>query len=196
MNRNLTIIALISLVAMFTSCDTKTVAPATKHATTTTSVKPTIVYVNIDSVAINYKMYKDLIKEFTVKAEKAQKELEGRATTFQKELQSFENEVKNGLITRTGAMEKEQQLQVKQQEIMQYREQVLGKLSEEETVMTNKIRYNIQQFIEKFNDEAKYDMIISTSSASGTVLTANPNLDITLDILNGLNAEYVPEKKK
>lgn len=198
MTRNFTIIALISLAAMLVSCGTQTDATTTKHSTAagTPSVKPTIVYVNVDSVAMKYEMYNDLREEFTTKAKKAQKELEVKATAFQKELISFENEVKNGLITRTGAMEKEQKLQAKQQEILKYREQVLAKLSEEETVMGNKIGYSITEFIEKFNATAKYDMIISTSASSNTVLTANPNLDITADIYNGLNKEYTPAKKK
>ena len=140
-------------------------------------------------------MYQDLNKEFLVKADKSRTALEKKGTAFQTKFKSFENKIKNGLVTREEAMAMEQKLQVEQQEIMQYRDAELAKLGEEEQVMVNKIRYNVSEFITKYNLEKKYDLILSTASGSSTVMASNPALDITNDIIKGLNAEYVPAKK-
>ena len=39
-------------------------------------------------------------------------------------------------------------------------------------------------------------MIITTSAATNTVIVGNPALDITQDVLTGLNNEYIKSKKQ
>ena len=71
-------------------------------------------------------------------------------------------------------------------------------MAEEQQVMMNQIADAIKTFIDKFNEEHKYAMIISTQ---GSVLPApvacgDPDLDITDALLEGLNSEYVKNKGK
>ncbi len=193
MIKKFTIVAFFAALLITVSCNETTTA--NQSQATTPSVQPKIVYVNTDSIVKAYKMYQDLNKEFVVKAEKSQKGLEKKGTAFQTKLKSFENKIKNGLVTREEAMKMEQQLQAEQQEIMQFRDQEVAKLGEEEQVMINKIRFNVSEFIEKYNKEAKYDLILSTATGSNTVMASNPGFDITNDIITGLNAEYTPAKK-
>ena len=56
-------------------------------------------------------------------------------------------------------------------------------------LMMNKISDAIMQYVKKYNAEKKYSMIISTQGAN-TVLIADPALNITDDLLKGLNEEY------
>ena len=39
-------------------------------------------------------------------------------------------------------------------------------------------------------------MIITTSAATNTIIVGNPALDITKDVLAGLNDEYIKSKKQ
>lgn len=151
-----------------------------------------IVYVNIDSLVQGYQMYKDLNAEFVKKAEGIQKEFDRRGAAFQKNATSYQQKMQNGLLTRMDAAKEEEKLQQQQQQLLQYRDEVVAGISEEEAVMINKIKFAIQEYINKYNAEKKYDLIISTSMATGIVLAGNPSLDITADVLKGLNAEYVP----
>ncbi len=192
MIKTLISVVMLVVVASFTSCNQQGTQPA---QTATQTTKSSVVYVNIDSLVNNYTMYKDLNAEFIQKAQKVQTDLEKKGNAFQAKLQTFEKQVKNSLITRTEAMTKEQNLQKEQQELLQYRDQILQKIAEDEQVLRNKIIFSIKEFIKKYNETKKYDLIITTSEASGTVVASNPSLDITNDIILGINAEYIPEKK-
>ena len=81
--------------------------------------------------------------ECVKKADGIQRDLESRATAIQKKFQTYENRIKNGLVTRTEAMNMEQEMKKEQQDILQYRDEVLGKMAEEERVMIKKNKYNI-----------------------------------------------------
>ena len=62
--------------------------------------------------------------------------------------------------------------------------------------MMNQIADAIKTFVDKFNAENGYAMIIATQGdiLPSPVVTADPELDITDAILAGLNAEYVQNK--
>ena len=63
-------------------------------------------------------------------------------------------------------------------------------IQEEQQVMLNQIADAINQFILKYNEEKKYSMILTG------VFLGDPALDITNDIIEGLNEEYIKNKKK
>ena len=60
-------------------------------------------------------------------------------------------------------------------------------------VMNNQIADAIKTYIQKYNEEKKFAMIL-TCQAGQPVLVADPSLDITNEVLAGLNAEYVKTK--
>jgi outer membrane protein len=65
-----------------------------------------------------------------------------------------------------------------------------AEIQEENAVMMNKVMDAIEQYIKKYNDEKKYALILTG------VFEGDPKLDITNDIIEGLNNEYVKNKKK
>ena len=64
--------------------------------------------------------------------------------------------------------------------------------------MQNQIADAIKSFIDEYNAEKEYAMIIATQGdiLPAPVVAADPDLDITSDLLAGLNAAYVKEKAK
>ena len=56
----------------------------------------------------------------------------------------------------------------------------------------------IKSFLDKFNEDKKYGMIISTQGdiLPAPVVTGDASLDITDEIIAGLNEEYVKNKNK
>ena len=67
---------------------------------------------------------------------------------------------------------------------------------EEQQVMTNQLADAINNFIVKFNEEKKYAMILATQGdiLPSPVVTADPELDITDALIEGLNADYIKTK--
>lgn len=152
-----------------------------------------IAYVNMDSLIGNYTRYIDLSSEFEGKATKVQGDLESRARRLQNEIMDFQEKVQKGLVTRSQAQQLQEQLEKKSTDFETQRQQHVGTLAEEEQVMTNQVIYAITEYIKKYNAGYKYKMILSTSN-NVPILHADPALNITKVILDGLNAEYAAEQ--
>ncbi|MDE5944443.1 MAG: OmpH family outer membrane protein [Rikenella sp.] len=148
-----------------------------------------IVYVQIDSLMRGYGLAMDLQEAFAAKSEKAQNQLTAKGRSLEREMRDYQEKAQKGLITRFQAQDIEAGLQKKQQSVLEYRERMMQELAEEEAVMMNRISEAIMQYVRKYNAEKKYSMIISTQGAN-TVLIADPSLNITDELLAGLNAEY------
>ena len=70
-------------------------------------------------------------------------------------------------------------------------------MAEEQQVMMNQIANAIAEYVEEFNAEHGYAMILATAGniLSTPVVTADPSLDITEQLLAGLNAAYIKTKE-
>ena len=149
-----------------------------------------IVYINTDSLVRNYDLFVDLKSKFDVKAEKVQKELERKTKSLERKVADFQNKIEKGLVTRAQAAEMEQRLTVEQQNVLQYRDKALAELQEEEQVLFNNINNDVEIYLKKYNAEKNYDLILNTNGAANTVLIGNPSLDVTVEVLDGLNKDY------
>jgi outer membrane protein len=153
-----------------------------------------VVYVNIDSLMRGYDMYFDLQKEFEVKAKKKDGDFTARMKKFESDARDFQEKVEKGLVTRSQAQQLQEGLAKREQELLALRQQLQGELQEEEGVMLRQIQNNIQTYITEYNKDKKYSLILSTSGAS-VVLYGEPALNITSEVLAGLNEAYVKARK-
>jgi outer membrane protein len=149
-----------------------------------------VVYVNIDSLVRGYDLYFDLQKEFEAKAKKKDGDFTARMKKFESDARDFQEKVEKGLVTRSQAQQLQEGLAKREQELMQLRQQLQSELQEEEAVMLRQIQNNIQNYITEYNKDKKYTLILSTSG-SNVVLYGDPELNITSEVLNGLNETYV-----
>ena len=87
-------------------------------------------------------------------------------------------------------------LQDQQNSFNQYAAQKQQEIAEEQQVMMNQIADAIKTFIDNFNAEKGYAMILTTQGdiLPAPIVTGDPALDITDEVLEGLNAEYVKSK--
>ena len=141
-----------------------------------------IVYIDLDRILSEYDMANDLRSVVETKAQNIQAEVTRRGQKLEKEVAAYQEKIQKGLMTRSVAEVQGQKLQ--QQEI-----------NEEQLVMMNQLGDAIHTFITKYNEEKKYAMIL-TNSGGAPVITADPALDITEDILAGLNEEYIKTKNQ
>lgn len=153
-----------------------------------------IAYINNDTLINNYEFFVELKTAYESKAEKIQAELQNKSRALERKMVSAQEKVEKGLVTRAEAMQLEQSLQSDQQQLMAYRDKVLAELGEEEQVMFNKLQDAVTTYIDKFNETAKYDLILNQNSTTNTIIIGNPNLDITKEVLEGLNKDYVAKK--
>ena len=71
-------------------------------------------------------------------------------------------------------------------------------MQEEQAVTMNQIANAVKEYVDKFNAEKQYAMIIATQGdiLPQPVVTGDPGLDITDLLIEGLNAEYIKTKNE
>ena len=154
-----------------------------------------IVYVNTDTLLNNYEYYKDVVKEFDSKRFALENDLAKRSQSFQNEVALFQRRAQAGGMTEEQAKTTQLALQQKEQDIMLFRDNAAGNLQEEQAKKTDALLSNIHDYLKKYNSSDKYDMVIGYSKGGG-VLYAKEDLDITQDVLKGLNEDYKSSNKK
>ncbi len=184
-------------MALIASCSQN---PSTTTTTTdsekTAPAAGSIVYLQLDSVVNNYDMFNDLKSELEVKVQKIQSELQSKGRAFQNAAKDFENKINKGLLTQAEAQERNQVLTNRQADLQNLSAQKEAEIAEEQAVMINKVMDAIQTYVAKYNEEKKYALILTSTAATTNVLVGDPSLDITAEITEGLNNEYVKQKKK
>jgi outer membrane protein len=153
-----------------------------------------IAYVNIDTVVFKFNMYSDRKNELLGKQKKAEAELNSKGSQYEKGVKDYQDKVNKGLVTRATASEIEQSLYQQQQELVNLRDKLQSDLLEEDQVMNRQILEYITTYLEEHKAEYNYQYIFGKSFGS-VVLYGNPAHDITLKVLEGLNAKYLTEKK-
>lgn len=194
------VISIISLIAaitfgvLFLTKDTKKAeAPAEGEATESIASKGDIVYVDLDRILMDYDMANDLRSVVETKAQNIQAEITRRGKKLENEVKSFQEKMNKGLMTRSVAEAQQQKLMQQEQEFNEYAGRKQQEIQEEQVVMMNQLGDAIKTFIDNYNVEKQYAMIL-TNSGGAPVITADAALDITDDVLAGLNDEYIKSK--
>lgn len=155
-----------------------------------------IVYVQIDSLVNQYDMFNDLKSELESKAQTIQSDLTKRSRAFENDVKDFQQKVQKGLITRSQAETQQQQLAMREQDLQNYANQKQVEMQEEEQVLYRRVFDALNSYLILMNQEKGFAMIISTSSATNTILLGDSGLDITKMVVTGLNDEYIKTKAK
>ena len=186
-------------VSLLISCKgTKT----SEQAETIDSVSPpvrtlvdySIVYVDIDSLTENYQLAKDLMAELEEKMNRLETDLNNRQRRFQTNVNDFQNKASKGLETRAVLAQMEERLGIEQQQLMQLRERYSMEMAEEQMVMQRKVLHEIMEYLKEYNKAKGYKYILGTAF-DAKILYADPSLNITAEVLEGINAKYKAEKK-
>ena len=195
----LSIIALVAVAALgilqLTGDSTKKAKPSVADSEAV-ATKGAIVYFNLDRVLEEYDMANELRSAVESKVSSIQEEVNRRGNRLQNDVNSFNDKINKGLITRSVAEQQSQKLSQQQLDFQNYTAQKEQEIAEEQQVMLNQIGDAIRSFLEKFNAEKKYAMIISTQGdiLPSPIAIGDASLDITDEILAGLNDEYIKNK--
>ena len=198
--KKISIIAgVVALMAFAVSCNqNQAAAPEAAAASEdSTAVAGSIVFFNMDKVMEGYDMANDLNSVFETKTSGIQAEIDRRGKKLEKDMTDFQNKVDKGLLTTSVAQAQYQKIQQQQQDYQQYVVRKQQEMSEEQQVMMNQIANAISEFVQEYNAEHQYALILATAGPilSTPVVTGDPKLDITEDLLAGLNAAYIKTKE-
>ena len=155
-----------------------------------------IAYVNTDTLMAKYQYAKDLEKQLTDFKTAKENSYKAQMAQWQRDYEAY---TKGGADNMTLAQQqaKEKELQTRLQKLQslegEYTMQIQNKTIAESEKMTRAV-YN---FIREYNAQnQQFDLILARSFSSSPILYGNEGMDITEEIVNGLNAEYANLKKE
>ena len=190
------ILAMVGILAVSCNNSPKSAQAQNGEATDTGASKGEIVYFNLDRVLEEYDMANDLRSVVETKVGSINQEVNRRGSKLEKDIKAFQDKIDKGLLTRSVAEVQSNDLQKRQNDFQQYAATKQQEIAEEQQVMMNQIADAIQNFLVKYNEEKQFAMILTTQGSilTAPVTVANPALDVTDEILAGLNAEYIKTK--
>jgi outer membrane protein len=190
------ILSIIAVVAAVAALILSLTTPKNNHKPVESTdgiqaVAGDIVYLRLDTLMMQYDMYSDLQSAFEAKAQTVDSDLNKKARKLESDIKNFENSINKGLLTRSAAEQQNNSLQQRQANLQNEAAQKQQELAEESQVLLNQVMYAIQNYLEEYNKEHNFAAILTTTAASNVVMVGAPALDITQEIVEGLNAEYI-----
>ena len=150
-----------------------------------------IAYINSDTLLKNYDYFKELEQQFEEKRANLEAEYETRARGLQSELASFQQNAPNMTIAQARAVE--ENLVKKQQNLMQYQQTLSQNLAGEEAKMNEELYNRVSEYLQEYGNTHNYQLVLTYQRGSG-VLFANDSLNITQNIISGLNDAYAQQQ--
>lgn len=184
------IIAAMVAVSL-TACDksqqeTEAVAPAAKAG------EMKIAYVDMDSVGTQYQFCKDVQAKLTKKGQSVESTLQRKQQELQSAAANFQQKVQSNALTQQQAQQIQAGLQKQSADLQALQQRLGSELQEEEINSKKEIYEEIQKFLAEYNKDKKYSMILIKEG----VLYGDPALDITKEVVAGLNKSYKPKAEK
>ncbi len=152
-----------------------------------------IAYVDSDSIWENYEFVISTKKELADLELKLTNNYKAQAMGFKAE---YENYLKIGATLPLNEQKKQEAvLQQKQSNLMDLEKSLGNQLLEVKQNKNIQLQDSIFAYITRFNEGPKYSFILEKSRTSG-ILFANDSLNITKEVLVGLNETYTKAKNK
>ncbi|WP_192349899.1 OmpH family outer membrane protein [Algoriphagus sp. Y33] len=189
MKRGLKLIGALSLATVLLyGCDKA--GTSTTGETASKEVKQgdlNVAFVYTDSVINKYDYFKKKSEELTEKGKKFEGDLQGRASGFQQEVQTFQQTGGNMTVNQQRA--KQEELAKKEQNLMTYRDNLMQELSADESALYSEVYDKVQNYLKVYAESNDIDVILSYTRG-GAIWYANEAIDLTSSVIEGINKEY------
>lgn len=154
-----------------------------------------IAYVDTDTIMAKYQYAIDLNEELLAYKDQQEKYYQQQMTQFQTD---YNNYLQTGAsLTLTQQQAKEAELKQRAEKMSTLEQELMAKVAERQLSENTKLLNAIFAFIREYNAaNQQFDVILRKSFNDTPVLYANPAMDITEEILAGLNEEYKSVKGK
>ena len=180
------VLAILGVVTplCLSSCDKKeapkgTAVVVANQEAAVKSAGNSIAYVEVDSLLTQYEYCIKEKASLEAKSKQYEAQINAKMVQLQKATAEFQQKVQSGAFTSQAQGEAAQQRLVRLQ-------QEGAKLQQE--AQQKMLRDSVQSFLKDYNKDMHFDMIISKQGDN--VLYANEKLDITREVVNGMNKRY------
>lgn len=152
---------------------------------------PSIVFVNSDSLVNNYEYFKAVKVKLQKLSESAQAEIAAKGQAFQKEVAAYQKTA--SALTPMQKATTEKRLAAKQQNLQALSQNTGKQLQDEEADQNAKLYDRIAAYLKTYTKAKGYKIVLTYSKSNPSMLYGDDSLDVTRDVVAGLNDEYKKE---
>lgn len=146
-----------------------------------------IVYVNAAALNEDYEFISEKYEELEKEQMRIESQIDRKMRAAEDRYRELEAEA--ATMTPSELEQAQVELQGLQQDITQFQDKAASDFRNKEAKTQEQFFNNISSFLEEYNSEGRYDYIL-TYQIGGQVLFANDSLDITEEVVRGLNEEH------
>ena len=191
------------LCALFVlGCNAPHSADAPSTASTTIAQGPVagakIAYVNIDSLEAKYELLKTKREEFKNRQEQMESELQRSFDQMNSDAEEVQKKAQAHTLTEVEYEAAQKRLGQMQHSLETRKQTLTDQLLKEQDEFNKDLKSRLDAFLEEYNKTKHYDYILSYSGTGSSLLYVNKQLDITKDVVDGMNAihDNDADKKK
>jgi len=180
-------LALAAGITVWSACNNKNPQPAAAAAVTAPGTGTgRIAYINVDSLEEHYTYWKTKKQEIMAEQASIESELQRSAQQLQSDVAALQQKARSGSLSEAEGQAAQQRLGQMQQSLESRRATLSEQFQKKQLDFSTALQKNIDDYLAVYNKDGKYDYILSYSR-SGQILFANKALDITNDVVKGLN---------
>lgn len=180
----------VAVVALFSlsSCDNSPKSDKSSDEKPQVNSTLKIAYVEVDSIMTQYEFCKEYSLILEKKSQNIQNTLQQKGQALQAAANNFQQKLQQNAYTREQAEQVQAGLQKQNADLEALQARLTAEFQNETAKFNEALHDSIQHFIDKYNKDKKYTMILSKSGDN--ILYANKGIDITDEIVKGLNKTY------
>lgn len=153
-----------------------------------------IVFVNTDTLFDKYLYYKEVMKSLEDRKRRIEVQFESQARGLESQVAAYQEKGKMGNLTAAEIESTEARLMRQRDDIIKTRDEQLSKLVQEEREFTEKLYDELYSYVTEYNKQNGFQYVLGYTRGSG-IIYADNSLDITNDVVKGLNERYTASKK-
>lgn len=152
-----------------------------------------IAYVDLDSIQEKYDYYKEKMNEFERKKESADRDLNSAFQKIENERVAFIQKGQN--ITQVEAENFQREYTRKMQNLENQKKNLENSIQQEGVKTMEELKKRINEFLTEYNKSRGYSYILSFSSNINMLFYKDTTLNITNEVVQGLNETYNKSKQ-
>lgn len=147
-----------------------------------------VAYVNLDTLEARYELLKTKRQDFKQRQEQMESELQRSYQQMQSDADEVQKKAQANNLTQAEYETAQKRLMQMQQSLETRKQSLTDQLVKEQDDFNKDLKTRLDAFLEEYNKNRHYDYILSYSAAGSSILYANKQLDITKDVVDGMNA--------
>ncbi|MCQ2311381.1 MAG: OmpH family outer membrane protein [Paludibacteraceae bacterium] len=149
-----------------------------------------IAYLNVDSLLEGYTFAQEAQEKLMSKQEDARLKLNTKGRTLESEMADFQRKYENNaFLSQERAQNEYSRLQRKQQELQELEQKLTNDILLENQELNMQLADSLMAFLKDYNADGRFQVILS-NQGKDNVLMAADGMDITADVIAGMNARY------